>query len=93
MSVLVYSFLKGKLSKSFENFFQKCSELHINLTRFSGSECLYMKSFKSVKYRMNSIAKLCIRSWNTLTESLDKPSTYPISKVKQIILDHCIDKH
>ena len=88
--VLVHSFLKGKLPKSFENFFQKCSEIHINPTRLSSSESLYMKPFKSVKYGMNSITNLCIRSWNTLTEILDKPSTHPISKVKQVMLDHCI---
>ena len=88
--VLVHSFLKGKLPKSFENFFQKCSEIHINPTRLSSSESLCMKPFKSVKYGLNSITNLCIRSWNTLTEILDKPSTHPISKVKQIMLGHCI---
>ena len=36
--LLVHSFLKEKLSKLFENFFQKCSDIQIYPTRFSSSE-------------------------------------------------------
>ena len=75
----VYSFLKGKLPKSFESFFQKCSDIHINPTRFSSSECLYLRPSKSVTNGMKSITNHCIYSWNTLTKNLDKPSTHPIT--------------
>ena len=47
--LLSYSFLKGKLPKSFDNFLQRCSDIYSNSTRFSRSECLYMPRFKSVK--------------------------------------------
>lgn len=63
--LLVHSFLKGKLPKSFENFFQICSDIHINPTRFSGSESLYLLPSKSVTYGMKSITNHCIYSWNT----------------------------
>ena len=79
--LLVYSFLKGKLPKSFENFFQQCSDIHINPTRFSSSEFLYLPPSKSVTYGMKSITNHCTYSWNTLTENLDKLSTHPISTV------------
>ena len=38
--VFVHSFLKGKLPKSFENFFLRCSDVHTNPTRFSNAESL-----------------------------------------------------
>ena len=79
--LFVHSFLKGKLSKWFENFCKKCSNIHINPTRFSSSECLYLPPSKSVTYGMKSITNHCIYSWNTLTENLNKPSTHPITTV------------
>ena len=88
--LLVHSFLKGKLPKSFENFFQKCSDIHINPTRFSSSECLYLPPSKSVTYGMKSITNHCIYSWNTLTENLDKPSTHSITTVKKIMCNKFI---
>ena len=72
--LFVHSFLKGKLPKSFENFFQRCSDIHNNPTRFSSAECLYMPRHKSVKYGMNSITNICINSWNNITELLEKQS-------------------
>ena len=69
--LLVHSFLKGKLLKSFENFFQKSSDVHVKLTRFSRSECLYIPRFKSVTYGMNSITNAAIHSWNKLIEVVD----------------------
>ena len=88
--LLVHSFLKGKLPKSFEIFFQKCSDIHINPTRFSSSECLYLPPSKSVTYGMKSITNHCIYSWNTLTENLDKPSTHSITTVKKIMCNKFI---
>ena len=79
--LIVHSFLKGKLPKSFENFFQKCSDIHINPTRFSSSDCLYF--LKSVTYGMKSINNHCIYSYKTLTENLEKPSAHPITTVKK----------
>ena len=76
--LLVHSFLKGTLPKSFKNFFQKCSNIHINPTRFSSSECL------------NLPPNHCIYSWNTLTEKLDKSSTHPITTVKKIMCNNFI---
>ena len=55
-----YSLLKGKLPKSFDNFFQTSSDIHSNITRFSKSECLYMPRFKSVKYGLKSITNICV---------------------------------
>ena len=88
--LIVHSFLKGKLPKSFENFFQKCSDIHISPTRFSSSECFYLPPSKSVTYGMKSITNHCIYSWNTLTENLDKPSTHPITTVKKSICNNFI---
>ena len=68
--LLSYSFLKGKLPKSFDNFLQRCSDIHSNPTRFSRSESLYMPRFKSVKYGLNCITNVCVNSWNKLTEML-----------------------
>ena len=56
--VFVHSFLKGKLPKSFENFFIRCSDVHTNPTRFSNAESLYMPHFKSVTYGMNSVTNI-----------------------------------
>ena len=81
--VFVHSFLKGKLPKSFENFFLRCSDVHTNPTRFSNAESLYMPHFKSVTYGMNSITNICINSWNNITEILEKPSTFSISELKK----------
>ena len=77
------SFLKGKLSKSFEIFFLRCSDVHTNPTRFSNAESLYMPRCKSVTYGMNSITNICINSWNNITEILEKPSTLSISELKK----------
>ena len=83
--LLVHSFLKGKLPKSFENYFQKSSDIHIKPTRFSRSESLYIPRFKSVTYGMNSITNAAIHSWNKLTEVVDKPSSLSINEVKTIM--------
>ena len=91
--IFVHSFLKGKLPKSFENFFQRCSDVHINPTRFSNAECLYMPRFKSVTYGMNSITNICINSWNNITEILEKPSTLSISELKNMMFELCIAKY
>ena len=61
---------------------------HINPTRFSSSECLYLPPSKSVTYGMKSITNHCIYSWNTLIENLDKPSTHPITTVKKIMCNN-----
>ena len=68
----------------------KCSHIHINPTRFSSSECLYLPPSKSVTYGMKSITNHCIYSWNTLTENLDKPSTHSITTVKKIMCNKFI---
>ena len=85
--LFVHSFLKGKLPKSFENFFQRCSDIHNNPTRFSSAECLYMPRHKSVKYGMNSITNICINSWNNITELLEKPSTLSTSELKKTMYE------
>ena len=54
--------LSGKLPKSFDNFFLRCSDIHSDPTRFSKSECLYMPRFKGVKYGLNSISSICVNS-------------------------------
>jgi hypothetical protein len=58
--LLSYSFLKGKLPKSFDDFFLRFSDIHSNATRFSMSECFYMPRFKIVKYGLNSIVNICV---------------------------------
>ena len=88
--LLVHPFLKEKLPKSFENFFQKCSDIHTNPTRFRSLECLYLPPSKSVTYGMKSITNDCIHSWNTPTENLDEPSTHPITTVKKTICNNFI---
>ena len=88
--LLVHSFLKGKLPKSFENFFQKCSNIHINPTRLSSSECSYLPLSKSVTYGIKSIVNHWINSWNTLTGNLYKPPTHPITTVKKILCNNFI---
>ena len=65
--LLSHFFLKDGLSKSFEFFFQKCTNTHSTPTRSSMSEYLYMLRFRSSKYCMNSITNTCICSWNSLT--------------------------
>ena len=77
--LLSYSFLKGKLPKSFDNFFQKSSDIHSNPTRYRRSECLYMPRFKSVKYSLNSITNICVNSWNNSTEIFESPSSPSLS--------------
>ena len=81
----VCPFLKGKLTKSFDNYFQKSSDIHTKPTRFSRSESLYIPRFKSVTYGMNSITNAAIHSWNKLTEVVDKPSSLSINEVKTIM--------
>ena len=83
--LLVHSFLKGKLPKSFENVFQKSSDVHVKPTGFSRSESLYIPRFKSVTYSMNSITNAAIHSWNKLIEVVDKPSSLSINEVKTIM--------
>ena len=87
MDVEIPYFFLGKLPKSFENFFQRCSDIHINPTRFSSAECLYMPRYKSVKYGMNSITNICINSWNNITELLEKPSTLSTSELKKTMYE------
>ena len=79
-----------KLPKSFENIFQKCNTIHVNPTRFSRSDCLYMPRFQSVTYGLNCITNTCIHSWNNLTKTLEKPSTLSITMLKKKMLNHCI---
>ena len=88
--LFVHSFLKGKLPKSFENIFQKCNTIHVNPTRFSSSDCLYMPRFRSVTYGLNCITNTCIYSWNNLTKTLEKPSTLSITMLKKKMFNHCI---
>ena len=83
--LLVRSFLKGKLPKSIENFFQKSIDVHVKPTRFSSSECLYIPRFISVTCGMNSIIKVAILFRNKLTEVADKPSSLLINEVRTII--------
>ena len=83
--LLSHSFLNDRLPKSFENFFQKCSDIHSTPTRSCTSECFYMSRFKSTKYGMNSITNAAIHSWNKLTEVVDKPSSLSINEVKTIM--------
>ena len=88
--LFVHSFLKGKLPKYFENIFQKCNTIHVNPTRFSSSDCLYMPRFRSVTYGLNCITNTCIYSWNNLTKTLEKPSTLSITMLKKKMFNHCI---
>ena len=83
--LLCYSFLKGKLPKSFDNFLQRCSDIHSNPTRFSKSEHLYMPRFKSVKHGLNCITNVCVNSWNKLTEMLESPSSVRIFENRYVI--------
>ena len=91
--LLSYSFLKGKLPKSFDNFLQRCSDIHSNLTRFSRSESLYMPRFKSVKYGLNCITNVCVNSWNKLTEIFESPSTLSLSELKSKMFNHYISNY
>ena len=91
--LLSYSFLKGKLPKSFDNFLQRCSDIHSNSTRFSRSECLYMPRFKSVKYGLNCITNVCVNSWNKLTEMFESPSTLSLSDLKSKMFNHYISNY
>ena len=90
---IIYSFLKGKLPKSFDNFFLRCSDIHSNPTRFSRSECLYMPRFKSVKYGLNSISNICVNSWNKLTEIFESPSSLSLSELKSKMFNHYISNY
>ena len=83
--MVIYLDLEGKLPKSFDNFFQKSSDVHVKPTHFSRSESLYIPRFKSVTYGMNSITNAAIHSWNKLTEVVDKPSSLSINEVKTIM--------
>ena len=74
--LLSYLFFKEKLPKSFDNFLQRCSNIHPNQTRFSRSECLYMPRFKSVKYGLNCITDVCV---NSLKEMFESPFTLSLS--------------
>ena len=91
--LLSYSFLKGKLPKSFDNFFLRCSDIHSNPTRFSRSECLYMPRFKSVKYGLNSITNICVNSWNKLTEIFESPSQLSLSDLKSKMFNQYISNY
>ena len=91
--LLSHSFLNDRLPKSFENFFQKCSDIHSTPTRSSKSEYFYMSRFKSTKYGMNSITNTCIRSWNSLTQVLDSPSKLQIGEIKERLFNHYIDNY
>ena len=91
--LLSHSFLNDRLPKSFENFFQKCSDIHSTPTRSSTSEYFYMSRFKSTKYGMNSITNTCIRSWNSLTQVLDSPSKLQIGEIKERLFNHYIDNY
>ena len=84
-SMVIYLDLEGKLPKSFDNFFQKSSDVHVKPTRFSRSESLYIPRFKSVTYGLNSITNAAIHSLNKLTEVVDKPSSLSINEVKTIM--------
>ena len=73
--LLVHSFLKGKLLKSFEFYFQKSSNVHSKPILLSSSEWPYIPHFKSVTNCMNSITNAYIHSWNVLIKDVVKPST------------------
>ena len=90
---LCCSFLKGKLPKSFDNFLQRCSDIHSNPTRFSRSESLYMPRFKSVKYGLNCITNVCVNSWNKLTQIFESPSTLALSELKSKMFNHYISNY
>ena len=83
--IFVHLFFKEKLPKSFNNFFQKSSVVHVKPTRFSSSECLYIPRFKSATYGINYITSAAIHSWNKLTEVVDKPSSLLIHEIKTIL--------
>ena len=91
--LLCHSFLNGKLPKSFENFFQRCGEIHTIPTRLNLSACLYMPRVKSVTYGLNSITNNCIHSWNKFTQFLESPSTLPLTDIKNKMFNYYIDNY
>ena len=79
--------------KSLENFFLRYSDLHTNQSRFSNAESLYMHRFKSVTYGMDSIKNICVNSWKSVIEILEKPSTLSITELKDMMYELCIAKY
>ena len=50
-------------------------------------------AFKSVTYGMNSITNICLDTWNSISEILEKPSTLSISELKKMMFEMCITKY
>ena len=67
--LFVYDFFKNTLPRCFNNYFKTLKEIYPSnvSTRNSESGCLFLPSFSSTKYGLNSFKRNAIKSWNMFT--------------------------
>ena len=69
--LFVHDYLKNKLPSCFVNYFHTIKNIHSIITKSSDLGCLYIPSFSTSKYGLNSITKRCIDSWNSFTKTFN----------------------
>ena len=97
--LFVHDFLNGKLPKSFDSTFLKLSEARSNEnmvnTINSDLGCLFLPNVCTSTYRLNSIYRKSIISWNTYVRLFNKEDIVSISKnaLKNKIKKHMLSMY